>query len=282
MESRGAAKARVAASGGIFQRSSPDPGVRGWRISALFANIAELPPMTEGGVSSRIPPAIEIVQARCQSGPSELRSGVLDIIMRPEKGWLSSKIRKMAHDADSANRDRKSESCHVQLSEQAETCEYDNQPENQDRQERGRNQIAGFHEQQETSLGQIGADLCGASLQRSLKIVQRRQVLNVQISFLASRAKFKFPCRIRFFYPPKAIRKLAEHASHLFANRTGFRSILRQQVVEQDYVGSKLLDLCALGVKRTLRRRNQQAKDKRSNGCNEPRAKPHDILRLFA
>jgi hypothetical protein len=50
--------------------------------------------MTEGGVSGLIPPAIEIVQARCQSGPSELRSGVLDIIMRPEKGWLSSKSGK--------------------------------------------------------------------------------------------------------------------------------------------------------------------------------------------
>src|SRR5262249_31324670 len=46
-------------------------------------------------------------KAQCHSGPRACRSDVLDIIMRPEKGWLSSKIRKMAHDADSAKRDKK-------------------------------------------------------------------------------------------------------------------------------------------------------------------------------
>jgi hypothetical protein len=31
---------------------------------------------------------------------------LLEIAIRPENGWLNSRIRKIAHDADSAKRDR--------------------------------------------------------------------------------------------------------------------------------------------------------------------------------
>src|SRR5262249_1313949 len=40
------------------------------------------------------------------SGARACRRGSLEIIIRPENGRLSSKIRKIAHDADSAKRDR--------------------------------------------------------------------------------------------------------------------------------------------------------------------------------
>ena len=39
-------------------------------------------------------------------GPRACRNGALEIIITPENGWLSSKIRKIAHDADRAKRDR--------------------------------------------------------------------------------------------------------------------------------------------------------------------------------
>jgi hypothetical protein len=41
-----------------------------------------------------------------QRGPRACRSGALEIIIRPVNGQLSSKIRKIAHDADRAKRDR--------------------------------------------------------------------------------------------------------------------------------------------------------------------------------
>src|SRR5215467_599734 len=40
------------------------------------------------------------------SGARACRRGSLEIIISPENGWLSSKIRKIAHDAESAKRDR--------------------------------------------------------------------------------------------------------------------------------------------------------------------------------
>src|SRR5262249_16870901 len=43
---------------------------------------------------------------RFYRGPRACRSGALEIVIRPENGWPSSRIRKIAHDADSAKRDR--------------------------------------------------------------------------------------------------------------------------------------------------------------------------------
>src|SRR5215469_13873942 len=43
---------------------------------------------------------------KLHSGARACRRGSLEIIINPENGWLSSKIRKIAHDADSAKRDR--------------------------------------------------------------------------------------------------------------------------------------------------------------------------------
>ena len=40
-------------------------------------------------------------------GPRALRNGSLEIIITPANGSLSSKIKKMAHDAERANRHRK-------------------------------------------------------------------------------------------------------------------------------------------------------------------------------
>ena len=46
------------------------------------------------------------VKPQLHSGPSACRSGALEIIIKPENGLLNSKIRKIAHDADSAKSDR--------------------------------------------------------------------------------------------------------------------------------------------------------------------------------
>src|SRR5262252_8035438 len=46
------------------------------------------------------------VKPKLHSGARACRRGSLEIIISPEKGWLSSKIRKIAHDAESAKRDR--------------------------------------------------------------------------------------------------------------------------------------------------------------------------------
>ena len=46
------------------------------------------------------------VRPKLHSGARACRRGSLEIIISPENGWLSSKIRKIAHDADSAKRDR--------------------------------------------------------------------------------------------------------------------------------------------------------------------------------
>ena len=46
------------------------------------------------------------MRLKLHRGPRAFRSGALEIIIRPENGLLSSKIRKIAHDADPAKRDR--------------------------------------------------------------------------------------------------------------------------------------------------------------------------------
>src|SRR5215468_11336322 len=46
------------------------------------------------------------VMPKLHSGARACRRGSLEIVIKPENGWLSSKIRKIAHDADSAKRDR--------------------------------------------------------------------------------------------------------------------------------------------------------------------------------
>ena len=46
------------------------------------------------------------VWAKLHNGARACRRGSLEIIISPENGWLSSKIRKIAHDAESAKRDR--------------------------------------------------------------------------------------------------------------------------------------------------------------------------------
>jgi len=71
------------------------------------------------------------------------------------------------------------------------------------------------------------------------------------------------------------------YASQLFANRASFRPILRQQTIEQDYVGGDLLDLGILGIEGAFCGSNQQAKDKRSDRRNQSYTKPYDILRVF-
>ena len=43
---------------------------------------------------------------KLHSGARACRRGSLEIIIKPENGLLSSKIRKIAHDADSAKSDR--------------------------------------------------------------------------------------------------------------------------------------------------------------------------------
>src|SRR5690242_17822444 len=76
---------------------------------------------------------------------------------------------------------QKSGNCHVQLGEQAEACEYDDEPEDKNSQKRCRYQIIGLYEQQQTGLRQISADLRGTRLKRPLQVVLRRQGLNPQV-----------------------------------------------------------------------------------------------------
>jgi hypothetical protein len=51
-------------------------------------------------------PLFAHMRLKLHRGPRACRIGALEIIIRPENGLLSSKIRKIAHDADSAKRDR--------------------------------------------------------------------------------------------------------------------------------------------------------------------------------
>ena len=60
------------------------------------------------------------------------------------------------------------------------------------------------------------------------------------------------------------------------------RSVLRQQIVEQDNIARHLRDLSALRVVGALRRGDQQAEDKRGYRPDEARAQPDHILVIRA
>jgi hypothetical protein len=69
----------------------------------LLLGVKQTPPV-QSSMSTNDPK--RTYEAKFHKGPRACRSGALEIIIRPENGWLSSKIRKIAHDADSAKRDR--------------------------------------------------------------------------------------------------------------------------------------------------------------------------------
>jgi hypothetical protein len=64
-------------------------------------------------------------------GAGALRSGSLDIIMRPVNGWLSSRIRKIAADAESAKSPRAAMVVDIIISEQAEARKDEGEPKDQ-------------------------------------------------------------------------------------------------------------------------------------------------------
>src|SRR6516164_6611205 len=67
------------------------------KYSAIHKNAGRLPHLlTQSGH----------VRPRLHSGARACRSGSLEIIIKPENGLLSSNIRKIAHDAESAKSDR--------------------------------------------------------------------------------------------------------------------------------------------------------------------------------
>jgi hypothetical protein len=80
---------------------------------------------------------------------------------------------------------------------------------------------------------------------------------------------------------PGTIGKRTNYAPQLYANWASFRTLLRQQAVEQDYVGGALLDLRILDIEGALCGRDRQAKNKRSDRRNQSYAKPYNILRVF-
>ena len=73
-----------------------------------------------------------------------------------------------------------------------------------------------------------------------------------------------------------------EAAAKQFADVLRFRSVLRQQIVEQDNITRHLRDLSALRVVGALRRGDQQAEDKRGYRPDEARAQPDHILVIWA
>ena len=81
-------------------------------------------------------------EAKFHKGPRACRSGALEIIIRPENGWLSSKIRKIAHDADSAKRDSQVKTVTFKSENRTEACKYDHDPEDQNNEKRRWNYVA--------------------------------------------------------------------------------------------------------------------------------------------
>src|SRR5215469_7856273 len=123
------------------------------------------------------------------------------------------------------------ENRHVQIREQAEACKYDDEPEDQDDEKRSRNHLARLRKQDETGLYQIGAELRRAGLKRALEVVLRGKRLDRQISLFPRSVEFKWLRCAGLLLAPKPIGKRANETAHLFADRTGFRSILRKQIV---------------------------------------------------
>jgi hypothetical protein len=115
-----------------------------------------------------------------------------------------------------------------------------------------------------------------------LQIVLRRQCLYRHIDAFGCRVHCKRRGRRRRRFVPKPVGERPDHGAHLGADRQRFRAVLLQQSVEQDDVGGDLFDLAALGVERTLGRRNEQTEHQRGDGRDQADAQPHDVLRVLA
>ena len=103
----------------------------------------------------------------------------------------------------------------------------------------------------------IRAGRNGACLQRSLKIVLRRERLNLYVDLLYGNVRFVPGRGIGGFLAPEAIGKQRNSGADFRAKRRRFGPILRQQIIEQNHVGRYLPDLPALGIERILCSRDQ-------------------------
>jgi hypothetical protein len=69
---------------------------------------------------------------------------------------------------------------------------------------------------------------------------------------------------------------------NLLSDRESFRAVLRQQVVEQNYLCGYRPNLPTLCIVRTLCRGYKQAKHEPGYRRDERRTKSHNVLRIFA
>src|SRR5215510_10733350 len=88
--------------------------------------------------------------------------------------------------------------------------------------------------------------------------------------------------RDRTTFVPNSISNGIDCAPQRIANCGCFRSVLSQELIEQNDIGSQLLNLSNLCIKRGLRRSNQEPKHECSYCSNKTRAKPHHVLCIRA
>jgi hypothetical protein len=109
-----------------------------------------------------------------QSGARALRNGALEICISPANGWLSSRIRKIAPEADNAKTNRAAIAVGLSRENRLKLAKDDGEPEHQHRQKRCGDRAARLHKQHQARLREIVADFNRPCLEQALDFVADR------------------------------------------------------------------------------------------------------------
>src|SRR4029453_9586475 len=114
----------------------------------------------------------------------------------------------------------------------------------------------------------------------TLFINLRPQLTKLHNECFACRRYFvgHFPRGDRTVFLPNSISNGLDCTPQQIANCGCFRSVLSQELIEQNDIGSQLLNLSDLCIKRGLRRSNQEPKHKCSYCSNKTRAELQQVL----
>jgi hypothetical protein len=219
-----------------------------------------------------------------QSGARALRSGALEICISPANGWPSSRTKYIAPAADNAKATSKPATvrlgwanrpklANIMLSQKISTTKN------------------GMGSELSVSAN-ISNRVCAMSvltciaraLQGTLGIVLGRKLLKLAEECFACGTRLERSCRgsIGSVLTPHSIGHGDDATPHQLANVARLRTILRQEIVEQNDIGGHLLDLSALRVVRALRRGDQQAEDKCGDRPDQTGAEPDNIFCVSA
>src|SRR5262249_10794011 len=165
-----------------------------------------------------------------------------------------------------------------------DTCEHNTNPKKQTNKKRQRNRIVALREQKQTRVCYVTSDLRCAIFKGTLFISLRRQLMELyNESFACCRCfEGRIPRRDRTTFVPNSISNSIDCAPQQIANWGCFRSVLRQELIEQNDIGSQLLNLGNLCIKRGLRRSNQEPKHECGYCSDKTRAEPHHVLCIGA